>query len=412
MSKYTENKNIYLRLKQKGGDDDICVRCGCPSSDMEICTCKHRDGPHESVEQELHGLYPEKGVLNILSKFFMPKVKQIACGPNHALALKTDGTAVMWGRKPGTDSPISFIPHDIQEHIIQIAACGSGDWDNTVALLDDGTLCVWSDVWHVEKILNFGRSRVVQIVCSGTNLIVLLDNNTVRQWKIDNRVEERRIPSFEMSHFTSDGTEENLEDKLNLGLRDELTSVLNEPALFNILARLKDRQIIQIACNSDRAAVLLDDGTVREWTNYGVFTQFKIPSGIQGMITQIACGDYHTIVLLKDGTITGWGRDDQGQISEKPDLRGRRVKQIECGEKHSVALLDDGTVAFWGAVNDCDDEYDDEKFIKEIPEDVLSLIQGRVVQIASASHRVLVLLNDGTIFGWGRDYSVISDIPY
>lgn len=336
MSKYIENKREYLRLQQKGGND-LCIEQGCNCQNSRDCTCNSQstvvEHIHKSVIHYLDGLLVELALLDILERLYEPVVKQIACGGEHSLALLNDGTVMSWGNNL-LRIPMNNVPDKIQKHVVKIAA----SWYYSVALLDNNSICIWN---HDQiYIINDFRNRVIQITCGSLNLLVLLDDGTVREWSILSQKEpkELNVPS-DLYNTKWDIKKE---------LKKRLGTILNEGKLLDKLEELyTEPRIIQIACEHNSSMGLLSDGTVKLWNHvteskmarptsnmkYAVKNRM-IPNFMPGDVRQIASGNNHSIALLEDGSITGWGSDYDKQVSTVLEFRKKNIKnikQIACG---------------------------------------------------------------------------------
>lgn len=167
------------------------------------------------------------------------------------------------------------------------------------------------------------------------------------------------------------------------------------------------------------STAILEDGTYRKFGGWGISVEPDLPRCVQ-----VATGDSHSLVLSEDNEIVG----SAGGIY--PPLLKDRVMQIVSGDHHALALTETGKVVQWG-------HYTNEplgalpRIIKEsnIVEvwaggDVsggrldngeiivwgahfprgIKIDQGNryVSQLAFSGHsKILILLEDGTVFGDG-----------
>jgi alpha-tubulin suppressor-like RCC1 family protein len=80
-------------------------------------------------------------------------------------------------------------------------------------------------------------------------------------------------------------------------------------------------------------------------------------------LTRISCGGLHSLALTSEGNVFSWGYNSYGEtggagfnvVNATPLLIGgvgtasaRPVKDIAAGYYHSVGLLQDGTAYVWG----------------------------------------------------------------
>jgi alpha-tubulin suppressor-like RCC1 family protein len=174
------------------------------------------------------------------------KVKTIAAGRNHSVALKKDGTVVAWGKTPfSTPSGLS--------NVVAIAA----GVDASLALKEDGTVVDWqrkspkrvSNVIAIEIAKWWGGAKVA-----------LKNNGTVIEWYGD--------------------------------------AVHNVDGATNVVA---------IAAGKGHRLALKRDGTVLHWGNDAVVSLVSINGVILTNVTAISAGIGYNLALKNDGTITSWG---------------------------------------------------------------------------------------------------------
>jgi alpha-tubulin suppressor-like RCC1 family protein len=97
-------------------------------------------------------------------------VVAIAAGFEHCLALRRDGTVVVWGNN---ESGQTNVPPSLT-NVVAIAA----GMDSSLALKADGTLVAWGS----QKNVPVGLSNIVAIATGGSFSLALLANGTVVGW--------------------------------------------------------------------------------------------------------------------------------------------------------------------------------------------------------------------------------------
>lgn len=170
----------------------------------------------------------------------------------------------------------------------------------------------------------------------------------------------------------------------------------------------------QVEAGIFHTVALKTDGTVWTWgANYygqlgtGTTTRYNaIPAQVPGLtaVAEVAAGGYHTVVLKDDGTVLTWGDNVYGQLgngtstsystipSQIPGLSG--VAAIAAGTIYNVALKDDGTVWGWGQ------EYST-GIDSSIPVEVPGL--SGVATIGAGNDHIVALKADGTVWAWGSN---------
>jgi alpha-tubulin suppressor-like RCC1 family protein len=302
-------------------------------------------------------------------------ITSIACGDQHMMALRKDGTVWTWGSNyygqlgtsaptgnAGNNSPPTQVPG--LTSVIQVAA-GS---EFSLALRSNGTVWAWG--------LNAGGR---------------LGNNT------------------------------------NLGTWNPNSTPLQVQGLSKVTA---------IAATSYHSLAIRQDGTVWAWgLNY--FGQLGQPGGQTGIyynavpkqvpglagIVAVATGENHSLAVKSDGTVWAWGSNTNGQLGNDTGLGTNtphsvpvqvngltNVRAVSGGSSHSLAVEGDGTVWAWGSnlfgqlgnsTGTGLNPVPTGNF--PVPTQIPNLTN--VTAIASGSQHNLALKSDSTVWAWGYNVS-------
>jgi alpha-tubulin suppressor-like RCC1 family protein len=188
-----------------------------------------------------------------------------------------------------------------------------------------------------------------------------------------------------------------------------------------------------IAAGCWHSMALLEDGTVWTWGHNGqgqlgngttveIFNPVMV-SNLKG-VTAIAAGIRHCLALLDDGTVWAWGNNNVGQLGDGTNtarstpvrvMNIANVKAISAGhtgeadQSFCMALLNDGTVWAWG-YNDSGQLGDGTYNTSNKPTEVSNLAGTAVKAIAAGGWHAVALLQDGSIWTWGRNqYGQLGD---
>ncbi|KAL1814080.1 hypothetical protein ACET3Z_024145 [Daucus carota] len=233
------------------------------------------------------------------------RIKQIACGDSHCLAVSMEGEVQSWGRNQNGQLGLgtiedSLVPQKVQAFqgiAVKMVAAGA---EHTVAITEDGELYGWG--WGRYGNLGLG------------------DRN------------DRLVPE---KVTTVDG------DKMVLvacGWRHTI-SVTSSGGLYTY-----------------------------GWSKYGQlghgdFEDHLIPHKLHALsgevISQISGGWRHTMAVSSTGKLYGWGWNKFGQVGSGDNLdhcspmpvnfpHEQKVVQISCGWRHTLAVTDKQNVYSWG----------------------------------------------------------------
>ncbi len=219
----------------------------------------------------------------------MGVVTAIDAGLYGCLALKSDGTVVVWGNP--------YAQTNVPDGLSGITAISAGV-NHFLALKSDGTVVAWGDNFFGGTTVPAGLSGVTAVAAGEDRSLALKSDGTVVGWGI-------AIAPSGLSEVTA------------------------------------------IQVSGSNCLALKSNGTVVAWGNNSD-GQTNIPAGLSG-VTAIATSADHSLALKSNGTVVAWGNNNQNQTTIPAGLSG--VIAVSAGRGHSLALKSDGTVVAWGDNN-------------------------------------------------------------
>ena len=260
-------------------------------------------------------------------------VVAIAAGGYDSMALKSDGTVVVWGYDGGHGQ--THVPAGLS-NVVAIA-CGS--LYDCLALKSDGTVIGWGDNTYSKATAPAGLSNVVAIATGDNHSVILQNNGKIVAWGSNSSGQTNVPASLTNAVAIAAGSAH------SLALRSNGTVVAwgdNSSGQTNLPASLTNVTAIA-ACGNDCLA-LQSNGTVVAWGSNSSH-QTNVPAGLTNVIA-IAAGTSHNLALRNDGTVIAWGSNAQGQTNVPVGLG--KVVAIAAGQTHSLALLSDGPLLVTG----------------------------------------------------------------
>nr|XP_009404858.1 PREDICTED: ultraviolet-B receptor UVR8 [Musa acuminata subsp. malaccensis] len=262
------------------------------------------------------------------------KIKQIACGDSHCLAVTMNGEVQSWGRNQngqlglGTTDD-SLVPQKIQAFqgiCVKMIAAGA---EHTAAVTEDGDLYGWgwgrygnlgladrNDRLTPEKVTSIKGENMVLVACGWRHTIAVSSSGN--------------LYTYGWSKYGQLGHGD-FEDHLSP----------------HLLEALKDSCISQISGGWRHTMALTSDGRLYGWgwNKFGQLgvgdnddhcspVQVKLPE--EQKVKQISCGWRHTLALTERGNVFSWGRGTSGQLGHGDILDRNTPKMIEVISKDGL----------------------------------------------------------------------------
>ncbi len=272
---------------------------------------------------------------------------KIACGYQHTLMVRGDGTLWAWGYgnagQLGTGT-IYYSPSPVQVGNDANWASVSAANQQSMAIKTDGTLWAWGFNNHGElgDGTNNSRSTPVQIgnainwtkvECGAFHTVALTSNGTIWAWGENNY------------GALGDGTTTNRNTPQQIGT---LTSWVDVSAGLEHTLAVKSNGTVW-ACGNN------GDGQLGDGTNT-TRTLLTQVSGINSCI-KVEAGDHHSLALFSNNTVRSWGNNYFGQLGNGTTTNSNlpmvmsginTAAKIVGGDNHSMILMTNSTLRTCG----------------------------------------------------------------
>ncbi|MBF0611894.1 MAG: hypothetical protein HQL55_12310 [Magnetococcales bacterium] len=321
----------------------------------------------------------------------------VACGSDHSLALKDDGTVWAWGynnygQLGNGSTSNNFTPVQVNSLIDVVAICG-GSY-HSLALKEDGTVWAWG-YGGVGQLGNGSTSNsstpvqvsnlidVVAISCGAYHSLALKEDGTFWAWGYNDY------------------------GQLGNGSKSNSSTPIHISSLM----------VASISGGGNHSLALKEDGTAWAWgyNNYGQLgngskSNSSTPVQVNSLTDVVAIngGGSRSLALKEDGTVWAWGYGGSGQLGNGSTSDSSTPVQvssltdivaIHCSGYFSLALKEDGTVWAWGN-GDYGRLGNGSTSNQSTPVQVSSLTD--VVAINGGGRNSLALKKDGTVWAWGE----------
>jgi len=276
-------------------------------------------------------------------------VMAVACGGQHSLALRRDGSVWSWGNNYGgalgIGTPETVLSGTKSNKANQVMAIGyegmaiASAGNHSLVLRKDRTVMAWGDN-------NYGQ---------------LGDGTTVSQnspiWI--NALKDITAIAAGAVHCLAVDSGGNVwawgrNDQGQLG--DDTQVNRSSPGLV-----LRLSKAIKVAAGRNYSLALGDDGSVWEWGQLGLVKSEiqRTPRRVPGLsnVVDIAAGGSHRLALCSDGMVWAWGDNSRGQLGDGSNTSRQTVARVSnlgdvvaiaAGDVHSLVVRADQFVLAWG----------------------------------------------------------------
>ncbi len=255
----------------------------------------------------------------------------LAAGTWHSLAMRSDGTVVVWGRNQFGEGN-SPIPN---RNFVAVAA---GRYHN-LGLRADSSVVVWGFDTDDVVLVPEPNADFVAVSAGFFFSVGLKSSGAVVAW--GSNTDGQLLVPFPNSDFQaiSAGNE------FVLGLKSDGSVVAwgsNHYGETNVPAPNSD--FVAVAAGEQHSLGLKSNGSIAAWGDNSE-GQLDVPSPNTGFVA-IAAGGVNSLGLKSDGTVVAWGANNAGQLNIPPPNSG--FLGVAAGGAHSLALRSDGIVVGWG----------------------------------------------------------------
>ncbi|RVX21428.1 Ultraviolet-B receptor UVR8 [Vitis vinifera] len=264
------------------------------------------------------------------------RIKQIACGDSHCLAVTMDGEVQSWGRNQngqlglGTTED-SLVPQKIQAfQSISYYLYSHGD-----KLLHDFLMLA-----QAAQLRLVPQGVSVKMVAAGAEHTAAV-------------TEDGELYGWGWGRYG------------NLGLGDR-----NDRLVPEKVSTVEGVKMVKVACGWRHTISVSSSGGLYTygWSKYGQLghgdfedhlTPHKLEALQENLISEISGGWRHTMALTSDGKLYGWGWNKFGQVGVGDNVdhcspvqvkfpHEQKVVHISCGWRHTLAVTERQNVFSWG----------------------------------------------------------------
>lgn len=252
----------------------------------------------------------------------------IEAGDRHSIAMTRSGRLIGLGDPYWNQSAIPT-----GEPYTRIVAVAEAQ-DNVLALRDDGTVVIWGNQNSTN--VPAGLNEVVAIAAGRYHYLALRKNGTVVGWNF-------QAPPFQVPQGLSNVIAVSAWANNSLALKQDGSVVgwgttatqYGTPVLTNAIA---------IASGGTHGLALLQTGRLIAWGGAAPAAT-NVPPSI-GQIAAISAGTWHSTALRTDGTVVTWGGYNGISTNAVPNGL-TNVIGISAGNEYTLAMAGAAQLSFW-----------------------------------------------------------------
>lgn len=263
------------------------------------------------------------------------RVRAIAAGSEHCLALTAHGTVLSWGN---AEPP----PEDLRD----VKAIAAGTFVS-LALLSDGSVVGWGATEVPD-----GLRDVTAIAAGGGMCFATQSDGTVVGW--GKHFVHDAITAIEWQASSPPSV---ISRSGGFALSIDANGAVSRQMLGDFMMgavpdppSLASRSVASVGAGFAHGLAVLEDRTVLTWAEQDQLRDANLtpPTNLKDVVA-VAGGGAFSLALQADGQVVGWGQNEFGQTDIPDGLRG--VAAIAAGTHFAAALTTAGKVAAWGRKN-------------------------------------------------------------
>lgn len=249
----------------------------------------------------------------------------MAGGTFHAVALKSNGRVVAWGKN---EYGQATVPVTAESGVVAIAA----GYNHTLALKSDGSVIGWGDN-HLGQATApaAALSGVTAISTNNSHSVALKNDGSVVAWGF-NGSGQATVPAAAQSGVVAIAAGYSH----TLALKENGSVVSWGASNQTTVPEAAKSGVVAIAAGNDLSVALKSDGSVVAW-GYNGSGQTIVPVPAQSGVVSIAAGNGHILALKADGSVVSWGDNNLGQ-STVPSVAKSGIMAVAGGGLYSMAL--------------------------------------------------------------------------